>query len=74
MHNESEIDRPIVERRAEPRLLKYDKRNHPAKQIIGDKDARPMKRNRLRSDTCLMSTHEPKIVKHGLEMRIGVEP
>ena len=43
------------------------KRHHPTTQIIGDKDATPMKRNILRNDTCLQSMKEPKSVKDALE-------
>ena len=66
-HSDSEFERQNEEIRAEPRLAKYVKRHHPAEQIIGDKDARPMKRNRLRSDTYLLSMKESKIVKDELE-------
>ena len=47
--------------------LNYVKRHHSTTKIIGDKDARPMTRNRLRSATCLLSMREPKIVKDALE-------
>ena len=70
VYNESRIqlhERPIVERSVEPRLLKYVKRHHPAKKIIGDKEDRPMTRNRLRNDTYFLSMHEPKSVKDALE-------
>ena len=43
------------------------KRHHAIDQIIGDKDARPMTRNRLRSESCLLSMKKPKIVKDALE-------
>ena len=56
-----------MERRTEPRLAKYVRRHHPAGQIIGDKDARPMTRNRLRDESCLLSKVEPKIVKDALQ-------
>ena len=42
------------------------RRYHPIEQIIGERDARVMTRNILRSDTCLVSMHEPKIVKKAL--------
>ena len=48
-------------------MFKYVKGHHPATQIIGDKDARPMKRNKLRNDTCFPSMHEPKTMKDALE-------
>ena len=66
-HSDSEVDRPNEERRVEPRLSKYVKRHHPVAQIIGDKDARTMTRKNLRSDTCFLRMHEPKIVKDALE-------
>lgn len=34
MHSDYEVDRPIEDRRAEPRLSKYVKRHHPAKQSL----------------------------------------
>ena len=48
-------------------MSKYVRRHHPVDQIIGDKDASPMKKNRLRSVACLLSMKEPKIVKDALE-------
>ena len=48
-------------------LSKYVKRHHPTTQIIGDKDARPMTRKRLKSESCLLSMKEPKSVKDELE-------
>ena len=48
-------------------MSKYVKRHHPTTQIIGDKYARPMKRNRLRNDTCLLSMKETKSMKDTLE-------
>ena len=48
-------------------MSKYVKRHHPTAQIIIDKDAKPMKRNKLINDTCLLSMHELKIVKDALE-------
>ena len=63
----SEVKKPIEERREESRLSKYVKRHHLVVQIIGDKDARPMKRNRMRSYTYFLSMHEPKTVKYDLE-------
>ena len=52
MHNDSKVDRPNEENRPKPRLSKYVKRHHPSAQIIGDKDERPMTRNKIRSDAC----------------------
>ena len=66
-HNDTEAERQNEETRTEPRLSKYVKRHHPVAQIIGDKDVRPMPRNRLRNDTCLLSMKEPKLVKDALE-------
>ena len=43
------------------------KKHHPIAQIIGDKDARPIARNRLRNDTCLLSMKEPISVKDALQ-------
>ena len=57
VHSDFEVDRPIEERRAEPRLSKYVKRHHPGEKIIADKYARPMTRNWVRSDTCLLNMH-----------------
>ena len=56
-----------METRTEPRLAKYVKRHHPADQIIGDKDARPMTRNKLRNESCLLSKFEPKILFDALQ-------
>ena len=55
VHSDSEAERPNMETRIEPRLSKYVRRHHPTKQIIGNRDARPMTRNRLRSESCLLS-------------------
>ena len=43
------------------------RRHHPIDQIISDKEARPKKRNRLRSETYLPSKIEPKIVNDALQ-------
>ena len=67
VHSDLEVDRPNKENIAEERLSKYVKRHHPATQIIGDIDARPMTRNKLRNDICFLSMHEPKIVKYALK-------
>ena len=66
-HSDSEAQRQNEITRTEPILSKYVRRHHPIDQIIGDKDARPMTRNRLRSESCLLSMREPKIVKDALE-------
>ena len=67
VHSDLEVERPNVEANTKPRFSKYVKRHHPTAQIIGDKDARPMTRNKLRNDTCFLSMKEPKIVKNALE-------
>ena len=66
VHNDSNAERPNIETRTEPRLSKYVTRHHPAEQIIGDKEARPMTRNRLRSETYLLSKIKPMIVNDAL--------
>ena len=67
IHSDFEAERKNEETRAKPRLSKYVRRHHPTDQIIGKKDARSMKRNRLRNESCLLSKKEPKIVKDALE-------
>ena len=47
-------------------LAKYVRRHHPTDQIIGDKEARPMTRSRLRSETFFLSKVEPKIIGESL--------
>ena len=74
VHSDLEVERPKEKNRVEPRLSKYVKRHHPDAQIIGDKDARPMKRRKLRNDTCFLSMQEPKIVKIPEKMWTGVKP
>ena len=66
-HSDTKAERQSVRSRTEPILSKYVRRNHPIDQIIGYKDARPMTRNRLRSEACLLSMKEPKIVRDALE-------
>ena len=61
VHNDSEVERPNMETRTEPRLSKYVRRHHLANQIIGDKEARPMTKNRLKNESCMVSKIEPKI-------------
>ena len=65
-HSDTEAERQSARPRTKPILSKYVRRHHPIDQIIGDKDARPMTRNRLRSATCLLSMKEPKTVKDAL--------
>jgi hypothetical protein len=67
VHSDPESKRSNMETRTEPRLSKYVKRHHPAEQIIGDKDARPMTRNRLRHESCLISQSKPKTVHGALQ-------
>ena len=43
-HNDTEVERQNRVTRTKPRLSKYVKRHHLVDQIIGDKDARPMKK------------------------------
>ena len=66
-HSDTEAERQNEETRVEPTLSKYVKRHHLVAQIIGDKYARPMTRDRLRSESCLVSMKEPKIVNDALE-------
>ena len=67
-HSDSEVEQNLeVERRIEPRLSKYVRRHHPIEQIIGDKDERPMTRRITRSNTCLVSTFEPKSLSNALD-------
>ena len=49
-HSDIEAERQSVRSRTEPILSKYVRRHHPADQIIGDKDERPITRNKLRSE------------------------
>ena len=63
MHGNSNAKRNNMEIRKELVLAKYVRRHHPADQIIGDKEARPMTRSRLRSETYLLSKMEPRIVR-----------
>ena len=66
-HSDIQAKIQSVITRTKPRLSKYVKRHHPIDQIIGHKDARPMTINRLRSEACLLSMNEPKIVRDALE-------
>ena len=67
VHNDFEVERPNMETRTEPRLSKYVRRHHPAEQIIGNKKAIPMTRNKLRNESCLLSKIEPEIVTKALQ-------
>ena len=55
IHSDLEAERQNEETRVEPRLSKYVRRHHLAEKIIGKKDARPMKRTRLRNESCFLS-------------------
>ena len=59
MHGDSNVERTTMEKRKELVLEKYVRRHHPSDQIIINKEARPMTRNKLRSETCLLSKMEP---------------
>ena len=48
MHEDSNAERNNMETRKESLLEKYVRRHHPAEQIIGNKEVRPMTRNKLR--------------------------
>ena len=67
MHSDSEAKRLNMETSIEPRLSKYVRRHHPNEKIIGNKEARPIKRNRLRNESCLLRKIEPKKVRDALE-------
>ena len=67
VHSDFEAKIQNEETRLEPRLSKYVKRHHLVDQIIGNKDARPITRNRLRIESCLLSMKEPKTIKDALE-------
>ena len=66
MHDNSDAEQNNMETRKELVLAKYVRRHHLVDQIIRDKEARPMIRNRLRSVTCLLSKMEPRIVSEVL--------
>ena len=66
-HSDTKAERQSARPRTEPILSKYVRRHHPTYQIIGDKNARPMKRNKLRSETGLLSMKKPKTVRDALE-------
>ena len=63
VHSDSEAKRSTMERRTEPRLSKYVRRHHPIEQIIGNKDVRPMTRNTLRNESCILSQIKPKTLE-----------
>ena len=66
MHEESDSERNDVQTRREPVLAKYVRRHHPEDQIIGDKEARPITRSRLRNETCFLSKMEPRRVSEAI--------
>ena len=68
VHSDSKVERPNMEIRIEPRLSKYVRRHHPIEKIIGDKEAKPMTRNKLRNESCLLSKIEPRIVNDALQI------
>ena len=43
------------------------RRHHPTEQIIGDKKAKIMTRNRLRNESCLLRKIEPSTMRDALE-------
>ena len=51
VYSDFDAERPNMETRTEPRLSKYVRRHHPVDQIIGDKEAKPMTRNKLRNES-----------------------
>ena len=67
MHDNSDAERNNIEIRKELVLAKYVRRHHPTNQIIGNKEARPITRSRLRSETCLLNKMEPRIVSEALQ-------
>ena len=67
VHNDSEAERPNIETRIETRLSKYVKRHHLAEQIIADKEAKPMTRNRLKNESYLLSKIEPKTMRDTIQ-------
>ena len=66
-HDNLDSERDNIQTNKEPVLAKYVRRHHPADQIIRDKEARPMTRSRLRSETCLLSKMEPRTVSEAIQ-------
>ena len=62
-----DAQRNDIETRKEPRLAKYVRTHHPVDQIIGDKEAKPMTRSRVRSETCLLNKMEPRTISEALQ-------
>ena len=67
MHDNSDIEQNNMEIRKEPILAKYVRRHHPKEQIIGDKEAKPMTRSRLRSEICLLKKVETITINKALQ-------
>ena len=67
MYEDSDSDKDNMKTRKEPILAKYVRRHHPVDQIIGEKQARPMTRSRLRSETGLLRKREPRIVSEAIQ-------
>ena len=67
MHEDSDSERNNMQTRNELVLVKYVRRHHPADQIIGDKEARPMTRSRIRNETCLLSKIEPRTISEAIQ-------
>ena len=66
-HSDTKAERQSARPRTKPILSKYVRIHHLVDQIIGDKDVRPMTRNRLRSEKCLLSMKTPKTMRDALD-------
>ena len=66
MHEDLDSKRNNMQTRKEPVLEKYVRRHHHVDQIIGNKEAGPMTRNRLRSETYFLNKVEPRIMNEAL--------
>ena len=67
VHCDSDAERTNMETRTKLRLAKYVRRHHLPEQIIGNKEAKIMTRNRIRSETCLLRKVAPRIVSGALQ-------
>ena len=67
MHGDSDVERNNMKIRKEHILEKYVRKHHPEDQIIGDKGVRPLTRNKLRSETCLLNKVKPKTISEVLQ-------
>ena len=67
MHGDPDAERNDIETRKEPVLAKYVRRHHLVSQIIGNKEVGPMTRNRLKSETCLLSKIKPRTMNDALQ-------